>query len=237
MSREIKQDLLSLFDFIESYSLNEQLDDASYKLFISKLHKKYYSYLTFIVELNSVVNNTTFSNPINNTQFSYIQESCSDVGIAFFSSFHGIYKSSKLLLRSSIETFFKGFCLDEIPDLDKEKSIYELFRKVKTSSFFLNEPQKFIFNSIHNNYKLLCEDAHTATNNNMENISALNYFPSFNSQKADAISIFILNLTPNYLILLCLKYNQQYHTFHYKNRIIINSSTPKLYRQQINNLV
>lgn len=236
MSRDIQYDLSILTKFIDDYKLSHLLTNDSFKTFVSQQHKKYFSYLTFIAELQNFVNDNLFSNILLENQFSFIKESCSDVGIAFFSTFHGSYKSSKLLLRSSIETFLKGYCLDELTNIDKETSIFELFRKVKALNSFKREPSKQIINLIHQKYKLLCQDVHTATDLNMANISALNYFPTYESTKAQKVSNFCLTLIPNYLVLLCLKYNKQYHKFHYKNQAIIINSIPKEYRPIINNV-
>ncbi|MBW1649653.1 MAG: hypothetical protein JRJ44_03040 [Deltaproteobacteria bacterium] len=236
MPREIKQDLLELRSFLNDYSLSDLLKNDSFNSFISKQHKKYFSYLTFIAELQNIVADSSFDNILLKSQFYFIKESCSDVGIAFFLTFHGSYKSSKLLLRSSIETFLKGFCLDDLPDIDKETSISGLFKKIKKLIFFNKKPSKEIIETIHQNYKSLCEDAHTATDLNMANISALNYFPRFEEAEAQKVSNFSLKLIPNYLALLSLKYNKQFHRFHYENRSIIINSISKKYRQIINNI-
>lgn len=236
MSREILNDFLTLRAFLNGYNLSHLLTDESFKAFVSQQHKKYFSYLTFIAEIQNYVDDVNYVNTISSIQFPFLKESCSDSGISFFSTFHGSYKSSKLLLRSSIETFLKGYFLDLIPDLDKESSMYELFRKIKALPFCSVEPIKSIIDLIHGKYKLLCQDVHTATNLNMVNLSALNYFPSFDKVEATKVSDSSLLLISNYLTLLCLKYNEQFHAFHYKNKKIIINSIPKEYRQIVNNI-
>lgn len=236
MSREVLADFQELLEFLKRYDLSQLMANSEFNKFISQQHKKFYSYLTAIAEFQNYIDDNNFSTPIQSNQFSFIKESCSDSGIAFFSSFHGSYKASKLVIRSSIETFLKGFNLDEIQDLDEETSMYELFRKVKSLNFFSSEPQKSIINSIHDSYKKLCADVHTATVINMANISALNYFPSFDETQARIVVNYILSLIPNYLILLCLKYNEQFHHFHYNNRKLILLAIPKEFRPKINNI-
>lgn len=236
MSREIQNDFSILEDFLSHYNLFHLLEDKKFNVFVSKQHKKYYSYLTFIAEIQKYVDSVDYRNKLSPIQFSFLKESCSDVGISFFSAIHGSYKSSKMLLRSSIETFFKGYFLDLIPDLDKESSMYNYFKKIKDCEFYAVEPQKSIIDIIHGEYKLLCEYVHTATTLNMSNLSALNYFPSFNENEAKKVSDFSLPLISHYLTLLCLKYNEQFHAFHYKNKKIVINSIPKQYRQIINNI-
>lgn len=236
MSREIQNDFRTLKAFLDGYELSHLLNDESFIAFISKQHKKYFSYLTFIAEIQNYTDIPDFRNPILATQIPFLKESCSDTGISFFSTFHGSYKSSKLLLRSSIETFLKGFFLDLITDLDQESSTYKLFRKIKALPYCSNEPIKSIIDLIHDNYKVLCQDVHTATNLNMVNLSALNYFPSFDKDEAAKVSNFSLVLISSYLTLLSLKYNEQFHSFHFKNREIIIHSIPREYRPTINNI-
>jgi len=236
MSREIQIDFDALKAFLNGYNLSHLLNDASFNSFISQQHKKYFAYLTFIAEIQNFIDNPDYSNIILTTQIPFLKESCSDTGISFFSTFHGSYKSSELLLRSSIETFLKGYFLDIIADIDKESSIYELFRKIKALPYCSVEPSKSIIDLIHGKYKMLCQDVHTATNLNMVNLSALNYFPSFNKDEATKVSDFSLVLISSYLTLLSLKYNEQFHGFHYKNRKIIINSIPRQYRLMINNI-
>jgi len=236
MSRDVKSDFDALEQFMSEYRLTSIITETDYRIFISQQHKKYFSYLTMIAELTSFVGKKKYRKNLTIKQFDFIKESCSDIGIAFFYSFHGGYKGSKLLLRSSIETFLKGFCLDEVKNLDKETSIFELFAKVKSSKFFSSPKEKILLEGIHQQYKLLCKDVHTASVLNMASLSSLNFFPSFNKQEAQIISKTLLSLVPNYLSLLAIKYNQQFHIFHFKNRKIITSSIPNDLKPYINKI-
>jgi hypothetical protein len=236
MSREIKIDYLTLESFISEYKISHLLTNADFKVFISQQHKKYYAYLSFIAELQNYAGKRKYSQNISRKQFDFIKESCSDIGIAYFSTFHGGYKAAKLLLRSSIETFLKGFCLDDIKDIDKETSIFNLFKKAKALKYFSSDPEKILFSEIHQQYKTLCLDVHTATHLNMANVSALNYFPAYENSDAQKVSKTIMKLVPNYISLLSLKFNEQYHSFHYKNKQIIIGSIPIKLRPLVNNI-
>lgn len=236
MSRECNSDFADLKNFISNYSLNNLLSDNDFTVFIKIHHKKYFSYLTFIAEISNYVNKRKFINKYSKKQNSFIIESCSDIGMAYFSSFHGNYKAAKLLLRSSIETFLKGFCLSMIKDIDKEKRLFAFFRKIKALTYFKNPYEKGLLDEIHNQYKLLCKDVHTASIENMTNVTALNYFPKFEKEEAELLNKTMLVLIPNYLTLLCLRYNEQFHLFHYKNKKNIIESIAKKYRPKINNI-
>jgi hypothetical protein len=236
MSREIKADFILLTDFIRNYQISDVLANSDFNTYLSQQHKKYFAYLTLLGELQSKVDIAKFKPKITSNQYSYLKESCSDLGIAFFISFHGGYKGSKLLIRSSIETFFKGYCQDQIKGIDKESNLFSLFQKIKDHSYFKQHPAKDCFDKIYGHYKLLCKDVHTASGVNMAGLSALNYFPSFDKKEADKINKVVLNLIPYYLVLLCYKYNVHYHDSHYNNKQIIITSIPKEFRPIIHNL-
>ena len=115
--------------------------------------------------------------------------------------------------------------------------MYRMFDNIKQLDFFSKNALALeIFNKIHQSYKLLCGDVHTATTQNMANISALNYFPSFDNKAADSVCKYVLSLIPNYLTLLLLKYNSQFHKFHHRNKEIIMESIPRIHRPIINNV-
>ena len=236
MSREIKSDLDNLVNFIGAYNLAHLNCDEDFICSIKKQHKKYFAYLVYIAEIQGYVDDNLFQTVFTSNQLLYIKESCSDIGSSFFSTFHGIYKSSKLLLRSSIETFLKGFCLDEITDIDKETSMYRMFDDIRGIDFFSRRPQVLMLDKIHQVYKTLCGDVHTATIRNMASISALSYFPTFNKLESEFVCKYTLDLIPCYLTLLLLKYNKQFHKFDYRNKDIIMESIPKKYRPIINNI-
>ena len=64
---------------------------------------------------------------LKKVQFSYIVESSSDILSGVFHSINGSYKSARIMLRSSIETFLKGFCEQDIEGILEEKRIYVIF--------------------------------------------------------------------------------------------------------------
>lgn len=135
MSREIRHDFESLKVFFTEYNLTGFESNIKLVGLISKMHKKYFSILTFTAELKDQSSSKTEPH-ISADQISFLTETCSDLGNSLFCLVHGAYKPAKLILRSSIETFLKAFCQDEIPDISKEKSVYSLFDKVKLLFFF-----------------------------------------------------------------------------------------------------
>lgn len=233
MSREITQDFSNLVEFIKGYNLQALSGNTDFLRILSQQHKKFFSYLTCIAELIPLAKDNTLSPTISDNQLDFITESCSDIGSALFVMTHGAYKASKMMLRSSIETFHKGFNLDSIPDLDQEKSVFNIFDRVKALPFFANEPQRSLFDTIHQDYKLLCQDTHTAADINMQHITALKYFPTFSINDATQLSDILMRLVSSYNTLICLKYNEHFQKMHHRNKENIIENIPKPFRPLI----
>ena len=77
---------------------------------------------------------------------------------------------------------------------------------------------------------------HTATINNMMQLSALNTLPSFDVAQAKSVAMLVLSLISAYVTLLALKYNAFYHIIHYENKDIIQATLIKEYANAINNI-
>lgn len=232
MSREIPSDLKALLGFFEQYSLKVLEGNGHFVSTISRVHKKYFSFLTFIAEINRQGPDQVQPS-ISDCQKEYLTESCSDIGNAIFVMVHGAYKPSRMMLRSSIETFLKGFNADEIQNILTEKSIFAMFESVKRLPFFQVDPAKSILASLHADYKELCKDIHTATKANMEHLTALEYFPAYNKKASDSISEICSRLTSNFLTLACLKYKYVFLKMHHLNRENVLVSVPKALRPLI----
>ncbi|MEZ4853659.1 hypothetical protein [Flavobacterium sp.] len=226
MSRVIKKDFDEILKYIENFNLKSLLKEDGFTIFISIYHKKYYSYFALITELE---------NSIPKNEYLYLKESNSDLITCLFHLTTGNYKSSKLILRSSIECFLKGFSLSFLPNIDKEKSVYELFDKIKTIDFFKNEPNKSEFRNLHNIYKILCKDVHTAEEVNMANINSLDFFPKYSKVKVNEIIKIVLKLIPSYCFLISKKYNSNFHKIHHSFKDLILKTIEKDLRPEIMN--
>src|SRR5690554_4190998 len=177
--RIVKEDFDDLKKYIECFNISPLLKDKNYLNFISTCHKKYYSFFIASIEFESCYNSNSYK---------FVKETNSDLATSLFHIMTGSYKSARLLLRSSIECFLKSFTLDSLSDIDKEKSVYEIFDKVKNLSYFKNEPQKSEFKIIHNTYKELCKDVHASDKINMAQIDALDLLPSYSEKDANKIT-------------------------------------------------
>lgn len=233
MSREITADFDSLLDFLKKYSITKHTEDHNFIKIISTEHKKYFAYLTCIAELIHLSKTQSLTPELSDDQILFLKESCSDIGNAYFVMIHGAYKPSRLMLRSSIETFLKGFTLDEYTGVTTEKSLYKIFETVKKLPFFESELIKSMYDDIHSKYGKLSEDIHTATELNMTHVTALNYFPEFNKIEAEQISKYISELVMNYIALITIKYNAYFFKMHHKSREIILANIERSVRPLI----
>jgi hypothetical protein len=236
MSRLIKPDFQNLLKFIDEYSLSSFKNNQNIISFLSNVHKKYYAFMALISELDNT-NKNDGSKLLIDKQRDYLLESLSDVGNSIFLMINGAYKPSKLMLRSSIETFLKGLSIDELTDIDKEKKIYKMFDNIKATTFFNIEPRKSLFNELNQSYGELSKDIHTATKKEMQHTSSLNYFPTKSEKEFKTISETSSLLISNYITLVCFKFNLEFHQIHHGNKKIILESIKKQYRPDIMNIV
>lgn len=228
MSRLIKEDFDKLCTFIKDYSLSDVLEIDDAKKLLSSFHKKYFAYLVLIEEIHHKIEQHDEVLKMPKEQYEYLQGSCSDVGQAFFLTFHGCYKGAKLLLRSSIENFLKGSCLDEDESLPSTKSVYEVFT--------FKETKANLHMQLHNEYALLCQDVHTADVSHMASITALNQFPSFHNEDAGNILKMVQKIIPIYITTIALKYNLAYHSMSYNYKEITNKEIINDYKKEVHNI-
>lgn len=234
MSRAVTSDFDKLKEFFSKYSTTKNLENKDFIEFLSAYHKKYLAYLTYIAEISSYKTEKTLSGLLD-SQFDFLAESCSDCGLALFDSANGNYKAARLLLRSSIENFMKAIAQDEDNSIDQEPSVFKLFDRVKAIGFFSRSETKKLFEDIHQEYKELCKDVHTATTANMTKLSALNTFPSFDQKQVDGVLRIVIVLITSYITLMVLKYNKHYHSIGFLNKEVIENGIKQEYADAINN--
>lgn len=233
MSRAVSNDFKELKEFVENYSIRALSGESDYIILLSKQHKKLHSYLTFTAELDFQKTGFERNKSISQMQLDYLTESCSDIGNAMFLNVQGAYKASRMMLRSSIETFHKGFNLDELPKIVTIKSVFEIFEIVNALKFFKDQPLNLIGNNIHSQYKELCKDIHTAKLENMQKTIGLGYFPSYSKTEASLCTNILLDLVTSYLICLSFKYRDYLFCMHHRNKEIIIENLPKKIRSKL----
>ena len=226
MSRETNKDFKELIEYIDSYSLNS--DNQEYVSFVKSIHKHYFSMLSWNAEILHRKDDFYSASSISNERaYNYINESVSDISSSTFNWINGNYKTSRIMLRVSIENFIRGISSIENNSQLSEKNVYQLFDNAKDMAIFSKTITiKDRYNNLHSDYVLLCEDTHTASELNMENITSLSYFPEFNRDRAlDCKNIYI-RIVKNMNIVFCLIFSEFYHSIHHKNKENIMNSIP-----------
>jgi hypothetical protein len=238
MSRLIREDLNFTKEFISEYSLKSCIDNHEYVRILSQNHKKYFAFLLFLSELeNTGFKSIKISLKLNNENYynfrNYLKECVSDLGCAFFNWIQGDYKSSRLLIRSSVEDFVKSMASVEDNGICEIKSVYEVFERASTLDIFSSEINAGILTNLKNTYSILCRDVHTANYDNMQQISAMEYFPAFEAEKANQTSKYFIEVSKEMLSLLSLSFKDVYVKMHPGNLDIINPVLIKVVKHEI----
>ena len=235
MTRALKQDFVVLEKFIKDYNLSNLSENTDFLLQLSPMHKKYYSIITFVHELDNSKDDSG-KDVFSTKQRQFLFETISDIGNSFFLCINGAYKPSKLMLRSSIETFLKGLFIKDIANLDKEKRIYKMFEDIKQLSSMNDTSNTKEYDKLRTYYSILSQDTHTASLQHMQHISSLNFFPSFSIDLIKDISKYFCELITIYHYFLATFFNKSFNKIHFLNKDIIIKSINKSYRKRIQNI-
>jgi len=93
--------------------------------------------------------------------------------------------------------------------------------------FFQDSECSKLHDKLKDLYANMCATVHTATKNNMQNVSAIGYFPHFEITKAMEVKKKYVDTVSTMLIILCLMFNDVFHNMHYKNKDIVLLSVDK----------
>lgn len=228
MTRERKADLGALNEYLASYSIREIVANRAYQAELKGIHKVYFSVLNWNAEMlcgeNSMIASKKDDVELLNAR---LAESFSDIGSAVFNWSHGGYKTARIMIRSAIENFIRCVAGVESYDLLGEKNIFTLFEEASKLAIYNSSSNvKDLFKKIHSDYKLLCQDVHTADAGNMENISFVAEFPRFDAEKSRQTSLIICRVIKNIISMLCLIFSVFFHKMHHRNKENILISIP-----------
>lgn len=212
MTRKVSEDFTLLKSFIEQYSLTETVADRQFLNLLKGFHKNYYSYLSLILHLEHK------QSWMHEEQLHRFKESCSDIGQALFLMCHGTYKAANLLARSSIENFVKGLGYQVDPNILHEGSVYKVFEIARDFKECKSPNFISLFDQLHAEYGNLCKFTHTATFQEMEQVTALNSLLNFDFQKASSLVSTIKRILNNYLLILIWTYRDVFFSLHVDTR-------------------
>lgn len=220
MTRECSVDFLKMKDYIGNYGISANLLESRYLAHLKLMHKCYFANITWNAELLS--RKTEYLNQYNNTSDEIIyrlSETVSDLGSSLFNWANGNYKVARVMLRVAIENFIRAISSLEDKDQAVEKNIYRLFSNASHQKIFNDKNHiKICFDSLHNDYKLLCQDTHTATVQNMEHLTSLADLPTFHKEKAANSAEVYIRISKNITSMFCMLFNGFFHKMHHRNK-------------------
>lgn len=223
MSRRITSDFDSFVNFIVNYQLNinkEQSD--SFK----SMHKKLYAFLIFLAELKI--------QRYSEQSLLYLKEVGSDLMIALFCMIQGLYKTSKIQLRCSIENFLKALVLIKTNDVTEEKNVYRIFDIAKADKHFVGKVQQKSFTVIQKNYKTLCRTVHGDITT-FDSISALALLPKYNEKSLRECVKLYNEVTEKFLEILFVNYYENVDKMHPENKKDFLDCLSKTTKMEVNN--
>lgn len=225
MSREIAKD----FESFKKYALNLNSKIEFTVPELSSVHKKYLGLLIILAELRNT--DSRIKTTISEKSKRYFFEGNSDIGTAIISCLYGLYKPSKMLLRSSIENLLKAVGYDYDNGIIKQKSVYEIFNIAEKCNFF--STNKDLFRKLKSEYVQLCRVVHTATESEMEGLTYLKIVPQYNKRKFTS-QINKIHIVSELFLTIACQYCRDYYLYMHPqnqkeiNRILKSSITRKL---------
>jgi len=241
MTRETKADLQKLLEFIDGYSLSALSNQRGFRTILSKAHSGYLALLTFSAEIDEQASDVETSQadkaslPLPQEK-EYLEEAISDIGQALFCWIHGCNKGARILVRSSIETFAKGICCGDEPQILTLKRVHDVFEVCSKTSFLSSSPNDSIFAEMVQKYGELCAYVHTGSRESMASISSIDHFPVFHESDSRETCDVITYVAARMLLILSFRFNEAFHRMHHRNRESIMDCLIPAYRRRIQNL-
>lgn len=138
------------------------------------------------------------------------------------------------MIRTAIENFVRAIGALEDKTLLSEKNVYSLFKKASELPIFSDNAEiKKAFDQLHSDYKLLCQDVHTASDRNMDFLSSLADFPSYKEEKGELCEKVFVRTSKLMIFVFCFVFNQFFHRMHHRNKENILVSIQKSLRPLI----
>jgi len=167
MKKEIYESYKEMAVFLSGYRLKNTLEDSTFTQSSKSLHKKLFSLLIFVGELDN--ENDDIS--VDALQMQYFKEIVSDLVLSFFCWTTCTYKPASLQLRSAIENFIRTMLFNSNPNVIAIKNVFQLFDDAKIDISFSSKPCSHSFDLLHQIYIDLCGFVHSSSDRHIQNIS------------------------------------------------------------------
>lgn len=224
MSRLIAEDFERFKDFLKNYSISNILLSQNQLDGCKVMHKKLYALMVFSAECNHQKMNQVF--------LEYIDEMASDLLLTIFCWIQGMYKTSKLELRCSIENFLKAVISETDQKIIEEKSVYKIFDKAKEDKHFNKVMSVICLDQFNNDYSVLCHTVHSDLSQ-LHSISALDLLPQYEKEQAKEIQNLYIRIIENYLVVLYLNYPEVIDRMHPENKAVFLACISTSHKREI----
>lgn len=224
MSRLISEDFDRFKEFVDNYKISKSLLSEKQLEDCKTMHKKLYAVMIFSAECHAQKMNQIF--------LEYIDEMTSDLLLSIFCWIQGMYKTSKLEIRCSIENFLKAVISETDNKICNEKGVYNIFNKAKVDKHFNKKLSETCLNQFNNDYSLLCHTVHSDMLH-LHSISALNLLPQNEKGQANEVKKLYVRIVENYLIVFYLNYPEVVDKMHPENKDGFLYCISKLHKSEI----
>ncbi|MER0498846.1 hypothetical protein ABR855_12430 [Aeromonas hydrophila] len=229
MSRIIANDFDRLMEYIRTYSVTDEIQNAELRKELKKGHKHYLPLLYLWSRVDSLSRAGALSLSgkiiIDAKTTSYLEESISDIAGSFTCCIHGNYKPAFMLLRSSIENYLRFFTSNFNGDAKTTTVISHLFEISKTTPIF-QDPNNNYLTLLKQIYGELCAYTHTASPDNMTKIHAISHFPRFNAKDFKKWNGYALRIASIILQATLLANKTLYLSAHFKTKEVFEDMLP-----------
>lgn len=224
MGRLIAEDFERFKGFLNDYNISEKMLSGEQLEECKAMHKKIYALMIFSAECHVQNMNQIF--------LEYIDEMISDLLLAIFCWVQGMYKTSKLEMRCSIENFLKAAISETDNKISDEKSVYKVFDKAKIDKHFNKTMSATCLEQFNNDYSLLCHTVHSDLLQ-LHSISALNLLPQYEKQQAHDAQKLYIRIAENFLVVLYLNYPEIIDRMHPDNKVDFLDCISKSHKRKI----
>lgn len=228
----IEEGLKELQTFLEDYNLKKVMGLKEHQQKLTYIYKCYHALLVWQVVLKRIT-------PSQLTQDEYqtfclfFDECVSDMCQSVFLWNHGLYKPNYLMLRSSVENFFRCIGFYEHQAILELSSTFDLIAVIKNTPLVKQSTHLLkLFQQLHQSYKMLCQHVHTSTQTHMSLTTAVGVFPKFDKEEASLASEQIRKNIIAYCAFLGFMFRSEYKKLHHSELdIISNILSPSIRRE------
>lgn len=222
-----------LSDFLSQYGLNGKLD-PSLLAQVKSSFKRYYTVLIWQPYFSRSKNWGATAKV--RAQFNdFFTEAVSDLAQSLLIASQGMYKPANLILRSSLENYFRCCIIEEGKDVGSFKTVFDLIdRGVKQAKVAKSTPVGLLcFQQMRSEYTKLCKHVHTSDKLHMAHTNLLGLFPRYDATQAahffrsfTSVSLYITTMN-------CLMFRSQLFAMHHSNRDQIFDVLPRTTRRAL----